>query len=237
MYRADNNLFRRQHVHQQANSGHIRHSIQRTYFVEMNLVHRAAVGSAFCLRNGVVNLQRLLLYLRGQSGFLNGMFHPGHGGVMMVLMAMVVFMGMVVTVLVHMVMTMLMMIVVILMFMFVIMFMRMLVYVIVIMGMLMVMMVVVFMRMLVGMVMNGRSCMHLRMNRAMVVAVLLFPVHQNLHMQALHTALLRRGCLDLDPGQQPVHLLQKCLLLLRAQQIQQRSGEHIARRAHGTFDV
>ena len=156
---------------------------------------------------------------------------------MMVLMAMVVFMGMVVTVLVHMVMTMLMMIVVMLMFMFVIMFMRMLVYVIVIMGMLMVMMVVVFMHMLVGMVMNGRSCMHLRMNRAMIVAVLLFPVHQNLHMQALHTALLRRGCLDLDPGQQPVHLLQKCLLLLRAQQIQQRSGEHIARRAHGTFDV
>ena len=108
---------------------------------------------------------------------------------------------------------------------------------VVFMGMLMVMMVVVFMRMLVGMVMNGRSCMHLRMNRAMIVAVLLFPVHQNLHMQALHTALLRRGCLDLDPGQQPVHLLQKCLLLLRAQQIQQRSGEHIARRAHGTFDV
>ena len=168
---------------------------------------------------------------------MNGMFHPGHGGVMMVLMAMVVFMGMVVTVFVHMVMTMLMMIVVMLMFVFVIMLMRMLVYVIVIMGMLMVMMVVVFMRMLVGMVMNGRSCMHLRMNRAMVVAVLLFPVHQNLHMQALHTALLRRGCLDLDPGQQPVHLLQKCLLLLRAQQIQQRSGEHIARRAHGTFDV
>ena len=99
------------------------------------------------------------------------------------------------------------------------------------------MLVIVFMRVLVGMFMNGRGGMHLRMHRAMVVAVLLFPVYQHLHMQALYAALLRRVRLHLDSGQQPVHLLQKCLLLLRAQQVQQRSGEHIPRRAHGAFNI
>ena len=164
MHRTGNNLFRCQHVQQQADGGHIRHCVQRAHLVEVNLIHRAAVGGAFRLGNNAVDLQRLLLYLRGQISFLNGLLHPCHGGVMMMPVAMIVFMG-------------------------------------------------------------------------MVVAVLLFPVHQHLHMQALYTAFLCGIHLDLNPWQQPVHLLQKRLLLLHTQQVQQGGGEHIACRTHDTFNI
>ena len=180
MHRAGNDFFRRKDMQQQADGSHIRHRVQRAHLMEVNLIHRAAVGCTFRLGDGAVDLQRLLLHLRGQTGFLNGMLHPGHGGVMMMPVTMFVLVGMVMAVLVHMVM---------------------------------------------------------RMFVLVRVAVLLFPVYQHMHMQALHTAFLRRMNLHLHPRQQLIHLLQKSLLLLRAQQIQQRSGEHIARRAHGTFDV
>ena len=180
MHRAGYNFFRRKDMQQQADGSHIRHRVQRAHLMEVNLIHRAAVGGAFRLGDGAVDLQRLLLHLRGQTGFLNGMLHPGHGGVMVMPVTMFV---------------------------------------------------------LVGMLMNGRRRVHLRMNRAVIVAVLLFPIYQHMHMQALHTAFLRRMNLHLHPRQQLIHLLQKSLLLLRAQQIQQRSGEHIPRRTHGTFYI
>ena len=70
-----------------------------------------------------------------------------------------------------------------------------------------------------------------------IVGMLLFPVDQHVHVGAGDAAGLdfmgRYG----NAGQQMVHGLQKCLLLLRGQKLKEGRHEHIARRAHIALQI
>ena len=53
---------RGQHLHQQADADHIRHGVQRTHFMEVNFLNRAAVHPAFRIRNQRVDCFGICFY-------------------------------------------------------------------------------------------------------------------------------------------------------------------------------
>ena len=98
-------------MHQQADPRHVGHRVQAAHLVEVDLLHRRAVGVALSLRNQAVDRLRIGPYRLGQLQMAQQMADLPHSGVVvmsMVVVVMVVLVFMAMFVLVAVLVTMLM---------------------------------------------------------------------------------------------------------------------------------
>ena len=111
VYRGGHDTLHTQHVHQQADPRHVGHRVQAAHLVEVDLLHRRAVGVALSLRNQAVDRLRIGPYRLGQLQMAQQMADLPHSGVVvmsMVVVVMVVLVFMAMFVLVAVLVTMLM---------------------------------------------------------------------------------------------------------------------------------
>ena len=90
VYRGGHDTLHTQHVYQQADPHHVGHRVQAAHLVEVDLLHRRAVGVALSLRNQAVDRLRVGPYRLGQFQMAQQMADLPHSGV--VVMSMVVVM-------------------------------------------------------------------------------------------------------------------------------------------------
>ena len=81
--RRNHHLFRLQQIHRAADAGHIRHRIQRAYFMIMHISHRAAVGFGFRAGNGIIHAFCLPLYLFRKIQAVDDLGNMARRGMMM----------------------------------------------------------------------------------------------------------------------------------------------------------
>ena len=200
-----------QPMHQQADAHHVGHRVHGPHLVEVDLLHRAAVGVALRLGDQAVDRLRVGAHLLGQVHVAQQVADLPHTGVV-VMMRVSVVMGVIMSV-------------VVVMMVFVVMVMRMVVVVAVAVLMFVLVAVVV-------MVMDVDGCragIH-------IAADLLLAVNRHRHMGAGDAALHRRLGGHLHAGQaQAVHLVQKSRLVVH--KLQQGGHKHIAGGPHAAVQI
>jgi hypothetical protein len=201
MDRGGNDLVRGKLLHQEAYAHHVRHRVQGTHFMEVDLSDRTAVDPAFRVGNEGIDRYRVRLDLVRNGQAADQRLNIRDGGMVMVA-------------------------VMVIMLMFMVMMMPMFV----------VMLMAVFMMMLVIVVMVMMLVIMVMLMLMRVTGFLLHAVHGDRNMGAGDAALYGRLRGDGNAGQaKGIHFINEGLFV--AGQFQQGGGEHIARGAHGAFQV